>query len=144
MSEIAKNTAYQVLDVVPLVMRTIRSEFRQRRSADLSVPQFRTLAYTQNNAGTSLSDLACHIGLTLPSMSKMVDGLVDRGLITREGHADDRRRICLKLTEPGKDKLDTANFQTQALIEEKLAGLGPAELETVSQAMMILKDLILI
>ena len=92
MSKLVEETAHQVLDVIPLVMRTIRSEFRSQRSTELSVPQFRTLAFLRNNDGASLSSLANHLGLTLPSMSKLVDGLVSRGFVARTEHQGDRRR----------------------------------------------------
>jgi len=66
--------ARQVLETVPLVMRTVRAEMRRRRTADLSVPQFRTLNFLNRQAGASLSQVAEHIGLTLPSMSLLVEG----------------------------------------------------------------------
>ncbi len=78
--------AQEILDVVPVVMRSIRAEMRRHRTADLSVPQFRTLAFIDRNADASLSDVAEHIGLTLPSMSKIVEGLVVRKFVTRQTH----------------------------------------------------------
>ncbi len=141
MSETVEDSARQVLDVVPLVMRAIRTEFRKQRSSDLSVPQFRSLKFTKNNEGTSLSEMACHIGLTLPSMSKLVDGLVDRGLLQREGHAEDRRRICLKITPKGQELLEIANQRTHAYLAAQLSGLSEKELGTISAAMTILEDI---
>ena len=37
--------AREVLDVVPVIMRTIRAEMRSRRSSDMSVGQFRGTAF---------------------------------------------------------------------------------------------------
>src|SRR5512136_590260 len=90
--------AQEILDVVPVVMRTIRAELRRHRTADLSVPQFRTLAFIDRQADASLSDVAEHIGLTLPSMSKIVESLVVRKFVTRQRHPPDGRRITLALT----------------------------------------------
>ena len=53
------------------------------------------------NQGASLSEVAEHVGLTLPSVSKMVDGLVTRGLLTRATDPGDRRRLTLSLTPAG-------------------------------------------
>ena len=69
-------------DTVPLIMRTLRHEIRSRRPSDLSVPQFRVLAFLRGNEGSALSDVANHIGLMRPTMSKMVDTLVRRDLVT--------------------------------------------------------------
>ena len=89
----ADQCAHELLEVVPLVMRTIRTEMRGHRGADLSVPQFRTLVFLGNHGGASLSDLADFIGLTLPSVSKLIDGLVTRKLVARKVCTNDRRRV---------------------------------------------------
>ena len=141
MSKITEETAHQVLDVVPAIMRTIRTEFRGERSTNLSVPQFRTLAYIKDNNGASLSSLAAHIGLTLPSMSKLIDELVSRGLVVRNEHQEDRRKICLQLTPAGKKELEAAYEHTQAFLVKKLSGLAKEDLDTVLCSMEILSKL---
>ena len=141
MSKIIEDTARQVLETVPAVMRTIRAEFRGQRSRDLSVAQFRTLAYIKNNDGASLSSLAAHIGLTLPSISKLIDGLVGRGLVTRSSDQEDRRKICLQLTGTGKNELEAAYDHTQAFLVDKISSLPKEDLDTVSRSMQILKSL---
>jgi DNA-binding MarR family transcriptional regulator len=137
----SKETARQVLEVVPLIMRTVRAEMRDRRTHDLSVPQFRTLGFVERHPGTSLSELAEHIGLTLPSMSKLVDGLVERKLVTRQGHADDRRRITLALTARGCALLQSAHAATLASMAGRFGGLDEDERGTVVRAMQILHPL---
>ncbi len=141
MSKVMENTAQQVLEIIPAVMRTIRAEFRSQRSRDLSVAQFRTLAYIKNNDGASLSSLAMHIGLTLPSMSKLIDGLASRGLVARASHQEDRRKLCLNLTSAGENELEAAYAHTQAFLVNKISGLSKEEIETVNRSMQILKSL---
>jgi DNA-binding MarR family transcriptional regulator len=141
MSKIVEDTAKQVLDTVPLIMRTIRVEFRDQRSTDLSVPQFRALAYIRNNDGASLSSLATHLGLTLPSMSKLIDGLAGRGLVARNSHNEDRRKICLQLTSTGKSELEAAYNHTQAFLANKISDLSKEDLSTISRSMQILNTL---
>jgi MarR family transcriptional regulator for hemolysin len=141
MARIIEDAAQQVLEIVPLVMRTIRAEFRGQRSSDLSVAQFRTLAFIKNNDGASLSTLAAHIGLTLPSMSKLVDGLVSRGLVSRSSGRDDRRKICLQLTVAGQTELESAYSHTQTFLVNKISGLAKDDLNTIIRSMQILKNL---
>ena len=69
MLPVADQCAREILDVIPLVMRTIRAEMRRARGADLSVPMFRALNYVGGAEGASLSEVAAHLGVTLPSMS---------------------------------------------------------------------------
>lgn len=131
--------AQEILEVIPVVMRAIRAELRRHRMADLSVPQFRTLAFIDRQADASLSDVAEHIGLTLPSMSKIVEGLVTRQLVTRQTHATDRRRMMLALTTRGQTALETSREATRACLAEDLAPLSDRQRETIVQAMEILR-----
>lgn len=141
MTQIVQGAAQQVLEAVPLVMRTIRTQLRSHRRADISVPQFRAMGYIDRNDGASLSDLASHIGLTLPSMSKLIDGLVIRKMVTRAAHHHDRRRICLSLTPLGRHELAAAHRYTETFLAEKISGLADEDLRSISRAMQILKGL---
>lgn len=132
--------AHEVLDVVPLVMRTIRTEMRSHRAADLSVPQFRVLVFLARADGASLSDVAAHLGLTPPTTSVMVDGLVSRGLVAREAHPEDRRRITLRLTPTGQAAMASAQQSTRACLAERLVALPEAERLVIVQAMDTLRQ----
>ena len=131
--------AQEILDVVPTVMRAIRTELRRHRTADLSVPQFRTLAFIDRNADTSLSDVAEHIGLTLPSISKIVEGLVARKFVTRQTHPTDRRRMTLALTTRGQTALQASREATRACLADDLSTLNERQRATIVQAMEILR-----
>lgn len=134
-------TANQMMEVIPVVMRVIRKKFRERRAADLSMAHFRTLAFIDIHQGASLSDVAEHIGLTLPSTSKMVDGLVNRKLVSRDMHSGDRRRICLALTAPGKKELQASYAHTHEYLVEQVSGLSAAERDIIVQALTLMKGL---
>ncbi len=118
-----EDCAHEILDVVPLVMRQIRSELRRYGPRDLSMPQFRTLLFLDRNKGASLSEVAEHIGLTLPSTSSMIDGLVTRGLAKRETHSHDRRRMTLTLTDRGEAALKSARDATIAYLAGRVKQL---------------------
>ena len=141
MTQIVRDNAQQIVDVVPLVMRTIRNRLRERRVADINVPQFRVLLYLNRNHGTSLSDLADHIGLTPPSMSKLIDGLVVRKLVSRGAYRGDRRRVSLSLTSQGRDKLNAAYACTQKFLIGKMSCLSEEDLKTIFRAMQVLQGL---
>jgi DNA-binding MarR family transcriptional regulator len=141
MAESSAHTARELLEVVPLVMRTVRAEMRGSRADDLSVPQFRALGFVHRKPGASLSDVAEHIGLALPSMSKLMDGLVERKLVRRAGHPDDRRRVNLELTARGGAVWQSARASAQASLEERLTSLDEDERMTIARAMRILHPL---
>lgn len=133
--------ARELLDVVPGIMRTIRSEMRSHQSNDIKVPMFRSLTYLERHPGVALLDLAGHLGLTSPSACKIVDGLVDHGLVMRQHSSSDRRKITLALTKEGQNVLDEARAHTQAQMAERLGALSAEQCRTVLQALEILQPL---
>jgi DNA-binding MarR family transcriptional regulator len=135
--------AREILDIVPTIMRVIRTEMRNQRSADLAIPQFRTLLFINRNPGSSLLAVANHLGLTSPTVSKMVDGLVLKHMIRRESSPKDRRKVTLTLTVQGQTILEKARNGAQARLIEVLSRLTQEEGETVFQAMKLLRPLFL-
>jgi DNA-binding MarR family transcriptional regulator len=135
--------AREILDIVPVVMRVIRIEMRSHRSADLAVPQFRALLFISRNPGSSLLAVAHHLGLTPPTVSKMIDGLVLNHLVSRESSRTDRRMVNLTLTAQGQAILEKAGDGAQVRLAEILSRLNPQEGEIVFQAMQLLQPLFL-
>ena len=133
--------ARQLLDTAPQIMRFIRAEMRSHRGHDLSVPQFRTLTFVNRNPEVSLSHLAEHLGLTLPSTSKLVDGLVNQKIIIRHESKEDRRRLTLALTKNGEDILRVARGATQNHLKDVLHELSADELSTIIRATNLLQPL---
>jgi DNA-binding MarR family transcriptional regulator len=133
--------AHEVLDAVPTVMRLIRNHLRRYGTKEMSVPQFRTLNFLYRKEGVSLSEVADHIGLTLPTMSMLVDGLVAKGLLDRREDLQDRRRMTLTLTEPGRARLESARRDTVAYLEERLRQLSASDRATITTAMRMLREL---
>jgi DNA-binding MarR family transcriptional regulator len=121
-----------------MVMRSIRTEMRSHRGPDLTLPQFRALVYLSRRQGSSLSDVAEHLGLTAPSTSVMVDGLVSRGLVARQVHPDDRRRVILALTPAGQAAMESAHEMTENRLAERLEDLPEPERAAIVQAMQAL------
>ena len=131
--------AAEILDVVPLVMRTIKHEMRQRRATGLSVPQFRAMIFINRQGQAALVQVAEHLGLTSATTCRMMDELVARQLVNSRPSTIDRRKITLTLTSQGQAVLENARLGTLQRLEELLAGLSPEENAGVLQAMALLR-----
>lgn len=141
MTKLLDICAHELMDTAPQIIQTIRSEMRRGRGSDISIPQFRTLAFIERNPDSSLSILAEHLGLTLPSVSKLVDGLVIQKMIIRQASTADRRRLTLVLTKAGDSIVNSARAGAQVNLTNKLGSLTTAELETIHQAMQLLRPI---
>lgn len=131
----------ELMDTAPQIIQAIRVEMRRGRGSDISIPQFRAMRFIQVHPDSSLSHLAEHLGLTLPSVSKLVDGLVKQKLITRRESTADRRKLTLVLTQAGADIVDSARATAQANLAQKIKHLSDDDLKTISQAMQLLRPI---
>ena len=131
--------ARHLLDTVPLVMRVIRQHMRRHRSG-LTVPQFRTLCFVSSTEGSSLSAAADFIGLSLPAMSRLVDGLVEHGLMERRTCEDDRRHVRLSVTAAGESALAEARELAQAGLSDAVLRMTPGQREAICKTMLVLRD----
>jgi long-chain acyl-CoA synthetase len=74
---------------------------------DLSPAQYRMLVQIARGTDAS-STLAQKLAVSAPSVTSVVDGLVQRGAVERAPSVGDRRRIALALTDYGRNLLDAA------------------------------------
>ena len=129
-----------VLDTIPLIMQAIRAEVRRRRPQDLSLPQYRVMLFLECHAGASLTVVSEHLGFTPSSISKTIDELVHRRLVTRKTSPQDRRRAILKLTSEGKDVLATVILVSRTNLAQTLASLSEPECTALLESLTLLRD----
>lgn len=132
---LADTCARRLLETVPFVMRVIRQEMRGVAEENLSVPQFRVLALLGRHTGASLSSVAKHLGVADATASTMVDRLVRRGLVSREVHPQERRRVVLDLTQEGRSLLSRARAQARTFLATALAAWSGPELQQLEESL---------
>lgn len=130
-----------ILEVVPAVMRAIRTRMRGHSEALPSVVHFRALAYVNRNPGSDVSAMAAHIGLMLPSASKLVRVLMTRGYVARSADPTDRRRTLLRPTAKGRKVVETARRATRAYLAELLQDCDAPTRTQIAGAMRALRPI---
>ena len=134
-----QDCAREVLDVVPAVLRPLRRQMRSHR-AGLSIPQFRSLAFVDRYDGASLSMVAEHLDLSLPTVSRMINGLVQRGYLQRKSSEDDRRHVSLSLRAKGQEIMREARQATQQYLSERFENLTDEQRQALVAAMQALRE----
>ncbi len=87
-----------------------------------------------------VSDLAETFGVSVPSMSRAIDGLVKKRLATRVEDAEDRRVRRVAITARGKQLVDTMLVVRQAGMEAFAASLTAAQRRKLDAAVDALMD----
>jgi DNA-binding MarR family transcriptional regulator len=90
--------------------------------------------------GWQVCDLADLFGVSAPSMSRAVDGLVKAKLATRVEDPEDRRARQVKITAKGKDLVDKLVTVRRAGIESFAATLTAAQRRKLDAAVEALMD----
>lgn len=129
--------ANQILEIIPLVMRTLRAELRQPEAMKNPV-QFAVLA-TLTEGPQHLSALAEIHNVTPPTMSNTISTLVSYGLIRRTRAADDRRRLVIELTTEGAEMLTRIQHQAAVQIAAVLTPLSAEERSRLLTGLAVLK-----
>ena len=108
---------------------------------ELSLTQLRTLHILVHEVEqATLKDIGDRLGLSLPAVSRSIDGLVQRGLVTRAEDAIDRRMKQVRATPEAADVLDRLTELRLAGIGEFVETLSPRERDRLASAMAPLAE----
>jgi len=133
--------ADSIMTVVPAVTRFLRASIRSHGKPHLSLSQLRVLYFLQRRSQSSLSAVADYLDVTRPTMSAMVDRLVQRGLVHRSPDPSERRRIILSLTPEGTATMERVYRATQQTVADRLEALSAAQLNQISAGLALLSTL---
>ena len=89
-----------------------------------------------------ITELSLREGITQPAVTQLVNRLQVRGWVERDGHPGDGRVVLVKLTDSGRETLDSVRAEYRALLHEEMAALDDDEVETLATAIDILDGLI--
>ena len=129
-------------ETVPPLWNFVRSHIRATATTkfDITVEQFHVLRHVRRGMG-SVSELATAKNISRPAISQAVDILVNKGLLTRVQSTEDRRYVEVALTDAGNNLLDTVFKETRQWMKERMHALTAHELETIAQAMAMMKKI---
>jgi len=119
--EQARETARDVLEIIPLVMRTVAAELRS--AGELPAPGHFGLLSVLSDRPRMLTELASLQGVSLPSMSTSISAMEDHGWVRRAAPGADRRVIMIEVTPSGRAALDRVARSAEAHLADVLLGL---------------------
>ena len=76
-----------------------------------------------------LHDLAERLGVTAPTASRAVDGLVEHGVLERRPDPDDRRAVRISLTGEGRSLVEERKSRVLAAFLPAAAAMAPTDQE---------------
>jgi DNA-binding MarR family transcriptional regulator len=110
--------------------------FEMVAELDSSFSQVKMLFLLEDGGEHSVKEIATHLGLSLPAASRAVDGLIQRGYVTRRESAQDRRSRLIALTDDGREVVERVLRARLKTLEAFADELTPEEREALSTALL--------
>jgi DNA-binding MarR family transcriptional regulator len=106
---------------------------------DITMAQAKVLYLVRATGSLPMSDLVARLGVTVPTVTGIVDRLVERELVVRRGTPDDRRRVVIEITPAGVELIDGMRDLSAGQFLGLLAVMDEAELGTVLDFLRLLE-----
>jgi len=113
---------------------------RELKQFNLSLTEWRVCVALHHKEHQRLSDLALHTSTDPSTLSRVVDGLLQRGVLLRERSSEDARALALGLTEAGRDLTLRIIPLAQLYERVSLSGLTTAQAESLRDMLVMVYD----
>lgn len=130
-------TAAQVVEIVPLVMRIVAAELRQTKPT--LIPAHLGVLFLLSQQPRNLSQLAELQAVSLPTMSNTISKMAQEGWVTRSRADHDRRVLLIEITPAGEAVLVEMSGYIVRKVAQMLDPLSAAELDTLRAGLVILR-----
>lgn len=105
---------------------------------DITMPQAKLLYLLSASGDLHMSEIVHRLGVSLSTVSGLVDRIVDHGLATRRDDPADRRQVVVGLTPAGTDFIDRFRELNARQLRDLLAVLDDDDLALVRDGLAAL------
>ena len=125
-------------DLTVIAVRLVRWLRAADPSPALSGPEASAMAVIVYSDGITPSRLAELEQVKRPTITKLIDGLVQRGLVQRLENLDDKRSSLLAATRKGREVWEAGQLRRIAPLADRIETLNPEERRQFEAAMPLL------
>lgn len=120
-------------------IRLLRLLRREDQSSGISGPRLSALSVLVFGGSTSLAELAAAEQVKPPTMSRIVEGLVQGGLASRETDPANRRMVRIAATDKGVELLHAGRERRVRALTLRIERLAESEQRALSRAVELLE-----
>ncbi|TQM28916.1 DNA-binding MarR family transcriptional regulator [Nocardia bhagyanarayanae] len=124
------------------VVRLTRHLRGRRADSQISLTQLSALATLAREGAMTPGALAAKERVQPPSMTRVIASLTDLKLVERKPHPTDGRQIIVSLSESGRALIADEASAREAWMTEQLATLTDDQLEILTRAVAIMKQIV--
>ena len=135
------NITENLFQVFPLIHRLLlRIDFKVI-NIYISRPHFAIMNVLDELGAVPVSTVGKRLIIAKPQMTRLIDRLIDQGIVERQPDLNDRRVINVKITDKGQKILEQCRELIRDNIREKLSCLKDEDLEELLFALNKLKNI---
>jgi DNA-binding MarR family transcriptional regulator len=134
----ARETARELLEIMPLVMRAVAAELRS--GGEMPAPAHFGLLMKLREQPRTLTELATHWGVSLPTTSNSISALAERGWVRRAAPGKDRRVAVIEVTPAGRAALERVGRAAEAHLAEALLTLDRTSQRRLRAGLAVLRN----
>jgi DNA-binding MarR family transcriptional regulator len=121
--------------------RIARDGLGQKRVDGMTPSRMTALAVLAAEEPLRMGELAARLGISAPTVSRLVEHLVERGFLERVTDEDDHRATRVRLSAEGRCGLAAVREHGAGLLADRIASLDEAERAALEIALPILERL---
>jgi len=134
---------WQIADLIALLFSNCQEkEARFVARYSITVVEFRCMRIINQYPQLTVNHLASEMALTSSRITRIIDGLVSKKIVSREIGKTDRRYFELRLTAKGKKMIQQLNQEYTEMHEEILSNIPEKYQESMYQGIIQLNNAI--
>ena len=118
--------------------RKLRQVEQSNEQLFLSGAKLTILRMIQQYNPVTLKDLAIKQNVALPTISKIINELLKKGLVIRAQAKEDARKRWIVPTQKGLTQLKQAESESKSYWDEKLSKLSPKQIKQLQESLDLL------
>ena len=107
---------------------------------DFTMSQFKVVLLLFVSGPTRMSVIASELGVSLATATGVVERLVERGILLREGDAGDRRVVLCRLSDEGEMLIDNLWQLSRDQVGELMRVMAPSKLLIIVEMLQALLE----
>lgn len=131
-----RSVGYQIRMTHRLVQRALQCRI-ERHGVTLGMWYFLRVLWVED--GLTQSELSAEIGTMEPTTLSAVAAMEAAGLVRRERHGTDKRKIRVFLTDKGQAMRDTLLPEGIAVVDASVKSLSPSKVDTLLEMLKIMQ-----
>jgi DNA-binding MarR family transcriptional regulator len=124
------------------VVRLNRRMRAQRVNSAVTISQLAAMSTLDFHGPLTPGELAAHEKVQPPSMTRVLAGLEDLGLVDRKPHPTDGRQVIVQLTGAGKQLCRDEVRMREAWLSRRVAELDPDDREALRRAVEVINAMV--